>query len=228
MSWRYKGGFIQEFFDPLTQGPADSFQLYAWGANGAGQLGQNDVISRSSPVQVGSLTTWSNIACGTNFSLSTKTDGTLWSWGRNDYGQLGQNNITYRSSPVQVGSLTTWLNVACGSFFSLSTKTDGTLWSWGYNNAGQLGQNISYLINRSSPTQVGLLATWSRVSCSDNSSAAIKSDGTLWTWGNNFQGELGQNISYLIKRSSPTQVGSLATWSKIACGSYHMVATTAS
>ena len=68
--------------------------LWAWGYNYFGQLGQGNVISYSSPVQVGSLTTWSKIACAYNNTLATKTDGTLWAWGRNAYGQLGQGNIT--------------------------------------------------------------------------------------------------------------------------------------
>ena len=136
--------------------------LWAWGYNYFGQLGQGNVISYSSPVQVGSLTTWSKIACAYNNTLATKTDGTLWACGYNNYGQLGQGNITNYSSPVQVGSLTTWSLVAGGQYHTLATKTDGTLWAWGYNNYGQLGTGDSY-INYSSPVQVGSLTTWSKI-----------------------------------------------------------------
>jgi alpha-tubulin suppressor-like RCC1 family protein len=79
---------------------------------------------RSSPVQVGALTTWSNIACGSSHTIATKTDGTLWAWGYNSYGQLGLGNTTFRSSPLQVGSLTTWDNIACGGNFTIATTEE--------------------------------------------------------------------------------------------------------
>jgi alpha-tubulin suppressor-like RCC1 family protein len=77
---------------------------------------------------------------GGQFSLATKTDGTLWAWGGNGNGQLGQNNTTQFSSPVQIPG-TTWSSISAGYYHSLATKTDGTLWSWGRNSYGQLGQN---------------------------------------------------------------------------------------
>jgi len=97
--------------------------LYSWGDNGYGQLGLGDTTNRSSPTQVGSLTTWSKIALRSNGALATKTDGTLWVWGRNNNGQLGLGNTTYYSSPKQVGSSTTWLSVAAGFFHSITTKS---------------------------------------------------------------------------------------------------------
>ena len=90
--------------------------LWTFGRNDYGQLGLGDITPYSSPVQVGSLTTWSQVAGGLYFTAAVKTDGTLWTWGRNDYGQLGQGDIVPLSSPVQVGSLTTWDNVACGHY----------------------------------------------------------------------------------------------------------------
>ncbi len=208
--------------------PSGSFvplasKLYSWGKNNFGQLGQNDLVYRSSPVQVGSLGTWSNISVDGQSCLATKTDGTLWSWGRNNVGQLGQNNQISRSSPVQVGALTTWSNISIGNLSCLATKTDGTLWSWGYNYYGQLGQNIAYSINKSSPVQVGALTTWSNISAGVASCLATKTDGTLWSWGRNQVGQLGQ--SDVIDRSSPVQVGALTTWSKVSTNHYSCLAT---
>ena len=97
--------------------------LYSWGDNSYGQLGLGDTTNRSSPTQVGSLTTWSKIALRSNGALATKTDGTLWVWGRNNNGQLGLGNTTNYSSPKQVGSSTTWLSVAAGFFHSITTKS---------------------------------------------------------------------------------------------------------
>ena len=147
--------------------------LWSWGYNASGQLGLNDIVHRSSPVQVGALTTWSLISAGAAHSLAIKTDGTLWSWGQNSNGQLGQNDIVHRSSPVQVGALTTWSKVACGSYTSLAVKTDGTLWSWGQNQRGQLGQGD--IVHRSSPVQVGALTTWNNVFAGEYISSALGS-----------------------------------------------------
>jgi len=102
-------------------------RLFSWGRNNYGQLGHGDTVYRSSPVQVGSSTTWSQIISGANHIIATKTDGTLWAWGRNDNGQLGFNDVINRSSPVQVGVATTWNLVSVGSYSVMATKTDGTL-----------------------------------------------------------------------------------------------------
>ena len=106
-------------------------ELYAWGRNDDGQLGLNNTDNRSSPVQIGALTGWSQIAGGYAHCIATKTDGTLWAWGANGSGRLGLNDTANRSSPVQVGALTTWSQVAAADTHSLALKTDGTLWAWG-------------------------------------------------------------------------------------------------
>ena len=87
--------------------------LWSWGKNEFGQLELGDTAYRSSPVQIGALTTWT-VVSGINHSIALKSDGTLWAWGRNQSGQLGQGDVVLRSSPVQVGTLTTWTAVAGG------------------------------------------------------------------------------------------------------------------
>jgi len=132
--------------------------LWTWGENLYGALGLGDQSTRSSPVQVGSLTNWVSSSCGTYHSAFIKDDGTLWTTGQNLYGELGHNNTTNRSSPVQVGSLSNWLSVSCGQYFTMAIKKDGTLWGWGGNIYGGLGDNTT--TNRSSPVQIGSLTTW--------------------------------------------------------------------
>ena len=112
------GANTSNSLDRVYQSYSDLFgnSLWSWGYNLYGQLGVGDVTHRSSPVQVGTLTTWSGVSGGGFHSLALKTDGTLWSWGYNLYGQLGLGDTTYRSSPVQVGSLTTWSGVS-GSYY---------------------------------------------------------------------------------------------------------------
>jgi alpha-tubulin suppressor-like RCC1 family protein len=191
--------------------------LYAWGGNAQGQLGDNTVVSKSSPIQVGSLTTWSKVSAGQGFSHAIKTDNTMWAWGSGSYGRLGNGTVVNQSSPVQVGALTNWTHVSSGKSHVVSVKTDGTMWAWGSNYFGQLGQNNT--INRSSPVQIGALTTWSQASAGSSFSLAVKTDGTLWAWGLNFigAGQLGDGTA--INRSSPVQVGALTNWDSVSAGS---------
>ena len=184
-----------------------------------GQLGQNDEgtpAHRSSPVQVPG-TTWAVGSTGQACTLGTKTDGTLWIWGNNERGKLGLNepNASYKSSPTQIPG-TTWgttpgtLN--SGQNGSYAIKTDGTLWSWGDNEKGELAQN--HTAQRSSPVQIGSGTDWAVLSRGGNENAgAIKTDGTLWTWGDNDKGELGLNDN--AKRSSPAQIPG-TNWAQIS------------
>ena len=197
--------------------PPPEYRLYAWGINTVGQLGLGNTTSYSSPKQVGVLTNWLEISSGAYYSLGIKTDGTLWSWGVNNLGQLGLGNTTAYSSPKQVGSLTNWSTTESGSDGSnVAVKTDGTLWSWGFNNDGQLG--LGDTTQRSSPTQVGLLTNWLKISNGYSFVIALKTDGTLWSWGRNNAGQLG--IGDTTNRSSPVQVGSLTDWLTISAGFY--------
>jgi alpha-tubulin suppressor-like RCC1 family protein len=208
--------------------------LWTWGYNTQGQLGINDTANRSSPVQVGSGTTWASVSFGSDSSGGTghivaiKTDGTLWSWGYNTYGALGLSDTANRSSPVQVGSLTNWASVSAGNSHTAAIKTDGTLWTWGSNGDGQLGLNTAPSSGLS-PRQVGSLTNWASVSAGSGTTAgsgftaAIKTDGTLWTWGQYQNGKLGTNQNY-THMSSPVQVGSLTNWSKVSAGVDHAAA----
>jgi alpha-tubulin suppressor-like RCC1 family protein len=186
--------------------------LWAWGTGADGQLGQSSSVSRSSPVQVGAETTWSYVSNTTLSVCALKSDGTLWAWGVNSYGQLGQNNIVSRSSPVQIGSSTNWSAVSCGYLHVIALETSGKIWTWGSNSFGQLGQNTAISANRSSPVQVGALTTWLKIVAGGYHCLATKTDGTLWAWGYNADGQLGQgNTAY---KSSPVQVpGVASSWS---------------
>jgi alpha-tubulin suppressor-like RCC1 family protein len=202
--------------------------MWAWGRNTYGQVGDNTTTNRSSPVQIGALTTWLNIAAGFYHTVAVKTDGTMWSWGYNGRGELGDGTTTNKSSPVQIGSSTNWSSVSASNYHSLATKTDGTLWTWGYNYYGFTGiLGLGDTITRSSPTQIGALTNWSTIPATMKGafSLAIKTDGTLWTWGYNDRGQLGIGTAGNYQgRSSPVQVGALTTWSSIAAGHRHSTA----
>lgn len=203
---------------PLSPLPTS---LFTWGYNYIGQLGQNNLISRSSPTQVGSDINWAYVSAASSSTFGVKTDGTLWAWGRNDWGQLGLGDTIERSSPVQIGALTTWSKVASNRWATFFIRTNGNLWVSGRNVDGCMGVNQDGFLSiyaRSSPVQVGS-STWTRVSTGnlgvDPFVFGIRTNNTLWAWGNGGNGRLGLNDQQ--NRSSPVQVGA-NTWLSAAPG----------
>ena len=195
-----------------------NYELWTWGLNEHGQLGQNNRTYRSSPIQIPG-TEWDKIDSGWIESFATKTDGTLWSWGGNFYGQLGQNNKIYYSSPTQVPG-TQWSYFGARANAILATKTDGTLWSWGINQLGSLGLNDA--TQYSSPVQIPgtqwKVSDRYQVSAGDYQSpvsGAIKTDGTLWSWGYGAAGSLAQNN--ITNYSSPIQIPG-TQWNTVSSG----------
>lgn len=201
--------------------------LWMWGQGTDGRLGDGTTISRSSPVQIGALTTWYKIIAGYRHTLAIKTDGTLWAWGRNTNGELGDGTTTQRNSPVQVGALTTWAQASTRGRTSNAVKTDGTIWFWGDGLYGQSGLNISTNVARSSPVQIGALTNWQQSGVGNYHCNAIKTDGTLWGWGYNGTGQIGDGtqLPFPNGRSSPVQVGSLTDWLELFGGNANSAAT---
>jgi len=147
---------------------ASGNNLYAWGANNSGQLGDNSTVEKYTPTKVhgpndvGFLDDIKNIGAGGSHSLALRNDNALWAWGNNGNGQLGDNNASGNFSmlPIQVhgkdniGFLTDVSAIVAGAFYSLVYKIDGTAWTWGNNASGQLGDNT--IIQRNTPVQVKL------------------------------------------------------------------------
>jgi alpha-tubulin suppressor-like RCC1 family protein len=196
--------------------------LWAWGYTQGGALGNGDggFNKVSSPIQVGASTDWSKTYHGYGNSYGIKTGGTLWAWGFNSVGGLGLGDISDRSSPSQVGALSNWLDIAGYYNWAVAIKTDGTLWTWGTNGSGQLGLNnrTSY----SSPKQVGALTSWAKIFAGRSTATvlAIKTDGTLWAWGGNGNGQLG--FGNITSYSSPKQVGSSTNWLTASIASHSL------
>jgi len=195
--------------------------LWVWGKNDKGQLGLGDHIDRSIPTKVGIENYWTDVAVMNEHVLALHSDGSLWAWGANESGQLGIGNEINQNEPQQVGIETHWKSISCGFQHSLALKTDGTIWAWGNNQSGQLG--LGDTNDRNTPTQVtGLLGAYDFVDAGYYFSIAMKSDGTLWSWGAAESGQLG--INETINKSIPRQIGTDTNWSKFSCGGYFTVA----
>jgi alpha-tubulin suppressor-like RCC1 family protein len=220
-----ENGVAYSFDDVFV--PADAFRegtLWTWGENYSGQLGNNTAISRSTPVTTfAGETNWKQVAGGTSHTSAIKTDGTLWGWGYNTDGELGDNTTTQRNTPVTtLAGGTNWKQVACGGDYTAAIKTDGTLWTWGYNLFGALGDNTT--TQRITPVTTFAGGTnWKQVAGGSYHTAAIKTDGTLWTWGYNVSGQLGDNTT--IDRSTPvTTFAGGTNWKQVACGNAYTAA----
>lgn len=190
--------------------------LWGWGNNAYKQLGLPN-FSYTDPTQIGTDTDWVDISLGDFHLLARKADGSIWSCGDNAYGQCGLGHFNTPVSTLTKIGTDAWIKIsACGSS-SLGIKSGGTLWGWGYNDAiGLLGVNTT-TYSYSSPTQDATAsALWSDVSLCYSHALAVRSDGSLWSWGENLYGQLGHGDH--VTRITPTQVGSVATWTKVRAG----------
>lgn len=167
-------------------------QLWAWGVNYFGMLGQNNAINRSSPIQIPG--TWFEFQRTDNACYGVRNDGSLWSWGNNNYGQLGHNSTLPRSSPVQIwdsNSRTKYIVETNNALWSMAVKEDGSLWAWGYNNYGQLGQGDT--INRSSPVMIP--GAWENFIVKDDTVLCFaQGSDKIWGWGRNDTYQLGPQV----------------------------------
>ena len=206
--------------EPGTAGPLFFAGLSQYGTSG---LNGTHNEQNSSAVQLPG-TNWTGIDVRTHGLIALKCDSTLWSWGYNGCGQVGDNTTIGRSSPVQVPG-TSWTCVASADYRSLALKSDCTLWSWGWAGAvnnfqfegNKIGDN-TYNIPRSSPTQIPGTA-WCFIAANPKASYAIKTDGTLWGWGDGASAEalLSPNCqpSCVARFSSPVQLSG-SNWVEVS------------
>ncbi|MEK7448660.1 MAG: hypothetical protein AAB019_04160 [Planctomycetota bacterium] len=176
--------------------------LWVWGWNLYGQVGDATfVVNRNTPVQIGTETNWSVIAGGSLYTLALKKDNTLWAWGSHP-GSIDEP-IPNRYTPRQIGTDTNWRSITAGDHHTLALKIDNTLWGWGSNGSGQLG-NGTWGGWEKNLIQIGSDSDWSTIAAGGLHSIALKTNETLWTWGENYYGQLGDGTN--ISKNIPTQI----------------------
>lgn len=182
--------------------------VWGWGANGVGQVGNGATAeSQVTPVQViaGGVTA---VAASGHHSLALMSDGTVRTWGFNGQGQLGLGDTVNRSSPQTIPSLSNVVAIAAGESFSVALKADGTVWTWGANGDGQLATGGSEASNV--PVQVSALANITKIKTNRYTTGfALDTQGVVWGWGRNSQGNLAANQSSCTVQCPPTPVPGL-------------------
>lgn len=197
--------------------------LFAWGANNTGQLGVGDTADRDVGIEVAPGSRWVQVAGGSRHSCGVRDDGTLWCWGTNVHGQLGVGDTADRDEPAQVGTATTWARVACGGLHTCALDTAGHIWCFGANPAGQLGLGAEVTGDQPTPQQVPGDTVWTDLTARTRHTCAIASDGSLWCWGDDSDGQLGLG-DVGIDRHEPTEVAPGTTWRAVRAGALHTCA----
>ena len=202
--------------------------LWAWGSNEDGQLGDGKSgrdIRRKTPVRIGTDTDWMVVSAWGGNTVALKKDGSLWAWGRNSSGQLGDDTNTSRNIPGRVGTDKDWAAISVRWRHTVALKKNGSLWAWGNNSSGQLGDGTN--TSRNIPVRVGTNKNWAAISVGGDSldggyTVALKKDGSLWAWGDNTTGQLGDGTN--TSRNAPVRVGTDKNWVAISAGRKHTVA----
>ncbi len=202
--------------------PVDHIGGKAWGPGVDGQIGDGVPFDSPVPINYAGLTSGvRQVVTGGLHTLAVLADGTVLASGYNGYGELGDGSYTERLSAVPVLGLTGVIQVAAGSNFSLALRWDGTVWAWGANFRGQLGDGTG--VGRTTAVRVLGLTGVTQIAASDgNTAVALRSDGTVWAWGDNVLGQIGDGTT--ATRYSPVQVLGLTSVTQISSYGYSSLA----
>ena len=197
---------------------------WGWGTNSSGQIGDGSATSRLSPVSVvGAFVDWIQVSAGYTHSLGLRANGTAWAWGGNAAGRLGDNTTVSKSSPVSVvGGFVDWIQLSAGGTHSLGLRANGTAWAWGTNTNGRLGDGTA--TSRLSPVPViGGFTDWVQVNAGNTHCAALRANGTAWSWGAGSSGQLGDGTVTTGQSSPVSVIGGITDWVQISAtnGSNH-------
>jgi alpha-tubulin suppressor-like RCC1 family protein len=191
--------------------------LWCWGQGWTGQLGLGDTTESNVPTRVGTGSDWSDVSASQFYTCGLR-GGELWCWGINRDGQLGLGDTTPRNVPERVGTGSDWSEVSVSYHHTCGLRS-GDLWCWGLNSDGQLGVG-EVETHALTPVSIAAQDSFSEVAAGGGHTCAIRVDGTLWCWGRNWEGQLGNAMDF-INRQWPMQIGTANDWSKIRAGDRH-------
>ena len=203
--------------------------VYAWGSNFFGQLGDNTTVDRNLPVLV-EISSAVALGAGAEYSLAQTRDGSLWGWGSNYFGQMGNGSPPAVYTTPQQTNMKEVIDFAGGDAHVLAVKDDGTVWAWGYNNHGQLGDgcDLSAICPSAfEPAPVLGVSDVVQVAAGATGSMALESDGSVWTWGWNDAGQLGDGCQVFVNcldSSVPVRVNGLPPIVSIGSSGYGRMA----
>jgi alpha-tubulin suppressor-like RCC1 family protein len=197
--------------------------LWAFGANGSGQLGLGDTRDRARATRINVDGRWTALAGGSRHSCAIREDKTLWCWGVNVHGQLGTGDTIDRSIPQRVGAESDWVEVACGGLHTCAIREGGALYCWGSNPAGQLGLG-EVSGDRTTPQRVGTSLGWRGLASKARFNCALREGESLWCWGDNSDGQLG--TSDAVDRRAPVRISEALRWAQVRVGPLHTCAIT--
>jgi alpha-tubulin suppressor-like RCC1 family protein len=207
-------------------------RAWGWGYNGVGQLGDNTIISKRTPISVlGAVKTFCQISGGNGFTMAIDKNGRAWGWGGNGYGQLGINTVATLSvrTPVSVlGTVKTFCEIVASignDPHVLALDKNGRAWAWGANFGGQLGNNSAVFSVLTPVSVLGAVKTFCKIAVSGLGSHAIDKNGRVWGWGANLQGQIGDNTA-VSKRTPVSVLGAVKTFCQISAGGGNAFAIT--
>lgn len=199
--------------------------IYCWGVNNAGQLGRQTYISKAVPSRVVGIKDWQSVHSSNSGDTvcGLKLDGTLWCWGRGVEGQFGNGNSgtdNFSRIPVLVNQDTDWMQVAPGYTHICAIKTNNTLWCWGDTAYGKVGTGSGVNPTEPFPMQVGLDSNWLSVALGEWHTCGIKTDNSLWCWGDNTAGGIGHGVDPgILSFTEPVSLGDTRDWASVTLGS---------
>jgi alpha-tubulin suppressor-like RCC1 family protein len=188
-------------------------QLYCWGTDGTG----------SALYPISGYRDWKSVSVGASHRCAVRGTGYLYCWGSDSYGQVGNGSLGSPSTPARVGGSTDWKSVSAGDTHTCGIRGAGILYCWGHDADGQLGNGAGSVSDFTVPTRVGTAQGWKSVSAGGAHTCAIWGNSTLYCWGSDASGQVGNGSTSGDDVSSPTRI-SAATWSSVSAGGSHSCA----
>ncbi len=199
--------------------------LRCWGSEDTGGLGngeEENTAYRYVPVPVSGGHTWTKVVGHLETTCGLKTDGTIWCWGNNGMQQLGSAAPAESPTPLQLPGADVWTDIAVAYTHACGIKNDGTAWCWGERYGGKLGDGGVTTGSTATPVQVAGGGTWSKLAAGEDSTCGIKTDNTLWCWGERSYGRIGDGGATSGNQTTPVQIA--GAWTKISVAFGHACA----